>query len=90
MLPRQGHTLRNACFSGYSPLKAVRLLAGVGNCAQPQPPQGVVLLLPDLFGSFLFQFPASALELGWDPIERLFLRRLAVEAGEMWHREVQK
>ena len=25
-----------------------------------------------------------------DPAKRLFFRRLAVEAGEMWHREVQK
>ena len=28
--------------------------------------------------------------MGTDPTERLFFRRLAVEAGEMWHREVQK
>jgi len=28
--------------------------------------------------------------MGTHPTKRLFFRRLAVEAGEMWHREVQK
>ena len=37
-----------------------RLLAGVGNRAQAQTAEGVVLLLPDLFGSFLFQLAARA------------------------------
>ena len=37
-----------------------RLLAGIGNRAETETPQGVVLLLPDLFGSFLFQFAAGA------------------------------
>ena len=38
-----------------------RLLAGVGNRAETEAAEGVVLLLPDLFGSFLFQFAAGAL-----------------------------
>ena len=43
----------------------VGLLSGVGDRTETQATQGIVLLLPDLFGSFLFQFAAGALELGW-------------------------
>ena len=35
-------------------------------------------------------FHKGKIGMGTDPTERLFFRRLAVEAGEMWHREVQK
>lgn len=47
-------------FSWTYPLQVVRLLSGVGNRAEAQPPQGIVLLFPNLFGSFLFQLAAGA------------------------------